>query len=63
MDNRSLILLPNYHNPGFVQEINRGDKVPKEKMKASCPAVIRDYNTYMGGEDLWDQINVSYKID
>ena len=55
MDNRSVILLSNYHNPSVVQEINRRVKGSKEKVKVSCPAVIREYNTYMGGVDLCDQ--------
>ena len=48
MDNWSVILLSNYHNPSVVQEIYR-------RVKVSCPAVIREYNTYMGGADLCDQ--------
>ena len=63
MDNRSVILLSNYHNPSVVQEINRRVKGSKEKVKACCPAVIREYNTYMGGVDLFDQMKVSYEVD
>ena len=63
MDNRSVILLSNYHNPSVVQEINRRVKGSKEKVKVSCPAVIREYNTYMGGVDLCDQMKVSYEVD
>ena len=33
MDNRSVILLSNYHNPSVVQEINRRAKSSKEKVK------------------------------
>ena len=58
-----MILLSNYHNPSVVQEINRRVKGSKEKVKVSCPAVIREYNTYMGGVDLCDQMKVSYKVD
>ena len=47
MDNRLVILLSNYHNPSVVQEINRRVKGSKEKVKVSCTAVIREYNTYM----------------
>ena len=63
MDNQSVILLPNYHNPSVVQEINRRVKGSKEKVKVSCPAVIREYNTCMGGVDLCDQIKVSDEVD
>ena len=58
-----MILLSNYHNPIVVQEISRRVKGSKEKVKVSCPAVIHEYNTYMGGLDLCDQIKVSYEVD
>ena len=32
-------------------------------MKVSCPAVIREYNMYMGGVDLCDQMKVSYEVE
>ena len=63
MDNRSVILLSNSHNASVGQEINRRVKGSKEKVKVSCPAVIRKYNMYMGGVDLCDQMKVSYKVD
>ena len=63
MDKQSVILLSNYHNPSVVQEINRRVKGSKEKMKVSCPTVIREYNMYMGGVDLCDQVKVSYEVD
>ena len=63
MDNRSVILLSNYHNPSVAQEINGRFKGSKEKVKVSCPAVFREYNTYMGGVDLCDQMRVSYRVD
>ena len=63
MDNPSVILLSNYHNPSVVQEINRRVKGSKKKVKLSCLAVIREYNTYMGGVDLCDQMKVSYEVD
>ena len=60
---RSVILLSNYHNASVFQEINRRVKGSKEKVKVSCPAVIREYNTYMGGVDLCDQTKVFYEVD
>ena len=63
MDNWSVILLSNYHNPSVVQEINRRVKGSKEKVKLSCPAVICECNTYMAGVDLRDQMKVSYEVD
>ena len=63
MDNRSVILLSNYHNPSVVQEINRRVKGSKEKVKVSCSALICEYNTYMGGIDLRNQIKIYYEVD
>ena len=62
-DNRSVILLSNYHNPSVVQEINRRVQGSKEKVKVSYSAVIREYNTHMGGVDLCDQMKVSYEVN
>ena len=63
MDNWSVILLSNCHNPDVVQEINRRVKGSKERVKVSCPAVIREYNMYIGVVDLHDQVKVSYEVD
>ena len=62
MDNRSVILLSICHNPSVVQETNRRVKGSKETVKVSCPAVIREYNTYMGGVDLCDKMKASYEV-
>ena len=62
MDNWSVILLSNYHNPSVVQEINRRAKGSKEKVKVSCHAVICEYNTYMG-VGLCNRMNVSYQVE
>ena len=56
-------VLSNYHIPSVVQKINRRVKDSKEKVKVSCPAIIRDYSMYMGGVDLCDQMKVSYEAD
>ena len=44
MDNKSVILLSNYHDPGSVRDIDRRVKGSKEKVKISCPTVIHEYN-------------------
>ena len=62
IDNRPVILLSNYHNPSVVQEINIRVKGSKEKVKVSCPAVICEYNMYMGGVDLCDQMKVFMRL-
>ena len=63
MDNKSVILLSNYHDPRSVRDIDRRVKGSKEKVKISCPTVIHEYNQHMGGVDLCDQMKVSYQVD
>ena len=63
MDNKSVILLSNYHDPKSVRDIDRQVKGSKEKVKISCPTVIHEYNQHMGGVDLCDQMKVSYQVD
>ena len=46
-------------DPSVAQEINRRVKGSKEKVKVSS----REYNTYMGGVDLCNQMKVSNEVD
>ena len=50
-------------DPSVAQEINRRVKGSKEKVKVSSPAVIREYNMYMGAVDLCNQMKVSNEVD
>ena len=63
MDNKAVILLSNYHDPRDVYQIQRRVKGSKDKMQVSCPTVIHEYNQYMGGVDLSDQMKVYYQVD
>lgn len=63
MDNKSVLLLSSVHDPRSVQMIERGVKGSKDKLKVSCPSVIREYNQYMGGVDQCDQMKVTYQVD
>ena len=60
MDNKSVILLSNYFNPKETQQIERR---VKDKVKVTCPSVIQEYNQFMGGVDLSDQMKVTYAVD
>ena len=63
MDNKSVILLSNYFNPKETQQIERRVKRSKDKVKVTCPSVIQEYNQFMGGVDLSDQMKVTYEVD
>ena len=63
MDNKSVILLSNYFNPKETQQIERRVKGSKDKVKVTCPPVIQEYNQFMGGVDLSDQMKVTYEVD
>ena len=63
MDNKSVILLSNYFNPKETQQIERRVKGSKDKVKVTCPSVIQEYNQFMGGVDLSDQMKVTYEVD
>ena len=63
MDNKAVILLSNCHDPRAVQQIDRRVKGSKDKVKVSCPTVTQEYNQYMGGVDLSDQMKVTYEVD
>ena len=63
MDNKAVMLLSNYHDPSDVYQIQRRVKGSKDKMQVSCPTVIHEYNQYMGGVDLSDQMKVYYQVD
>ena len=62
MDNKSVILLSNYHDLRSVRDIDRRVNGSKEKVKISCPTVIHEYNQHMGGVDLCDQMKVSDQV-
>ena len=63
MDNKSVILLSNYFNPKETQQIERRVKGSNDKVKVTCPSVIQEYNQFMGGVDLSDQMKVTYEVD
>ena len=63
MDNKSVILLSNYFNPKETQQIERRVKGSKDEVKVTCPSVIQEYNQFMRGVDLSDQMKVTYEVD
>jgi hypothetical protein len=63
MDNNSVTLLSSCHDPRVVQQIDRRVMGSKDKVQVSCPNIIHEYNQYMGGVDLADQMKVTYQVD
>ena len=63
MDNKSVMLLSNYFNPKEMQQIERRVKGSKDKVKVTCPSVNQEYNQFMGGVDLSDQMKITYEVD
>ena len=63
MDNTSVIILSNYFNPKETKQIERRVRGSKDKVKVTCPSVIQEYNQFMGGVDLSDEMKVTYEVD
>ena len=63
MDNKSVILLSNYFNIKETQQIERRVKGSKDKFKVTCSSIIQEYNQFMGGVYLSDQMKVTYEVD
>lgn len=59
-DTRSVHLASNYHGTEIIQVDRKDEK--GEKKKVSAPAVVKDYNRYMGGVDHADQMRASYGL-
>ncbi|XP_072376163.1 uncharacterized protein, partial [Diabrotica undecimpunctata] len=49
------------HNPLEITSVLRR-KPNGEQESVKCPKAISDYNRYMGGVDLFDQLHASYPI-
>ena len=63
MDNKSVISLWNYHDPRAAHYIKRRVNGSKDKLEVSCATVIHEYNQYMGGVHLSEQMKISSEVD
>lgn len=61
MDNRSVLFISNYHGSEETT-IKRKQSDGTSKM-FSCPQVVKDYNTFMGGVDRADHLRSLYNVD
>lgn len=61
-DNREVTIASNYYSANPSHEVRRWDKKNKVYVQLPCPALIRAYNTGMGGVDRCDQLLSFYRI-
>ena len=60
-DKKNVLVMSNCHKPGEV--LVKGKEKTGESHQVSCPTAIADYNKYMGGVDLTDQMVTVYELD
>ncbi|KAL3246252.1 hypothetical protein MRX96_057797 [Rhipicephalus microplus] len=61
-DSKNVHLMSNYHDPEDRVQVHRTLQNGK-KMAVECPSVVKDYNTWMGGVDKFDQKRNAYPAD
>lgn len=61
-DNKCVALASNYIGVGKPDQAHRYDKISKEKITIERPQIVQDYNLYMGGVDLMNQMISYYRI-
>ena len=62
MDNRSVTLLSTFASAEPLNECKRYDKKEKKSVIVPCPAIVQEYNQFMGGVDLMDALIALYRI-
>lgn len=61
MDNRSVLFISNYH--GSEETTIKRKQPDGTSNMFSCPQVVKDYNTFMGGVDRADHLRSLYNVD
>lgn len=61
-DNKCVSLASNYLGIGKCDKASRYDKSKNKTIEISRPEIVRNYNTYMGGVDLLNQMISYYRI-
>lgn len=60
-DNKTVDILSNYIGLDPLGEVRRLDKASKSYIQVERPAIIEQYNKFMGGIDLLDSLTSLYK--
>ena len=64
MDNRTVLLLSSaLEGMNGILSVQRREKGSKTKTTVPCPKTVKLYNSGMGGVDLMDQRNATYRQD
>lgn len=62
MDNKSVFLLSNFHDPSETSDVNRRQKDGTNAV-IFAPVMVKDYNMHMGYVDKADMLKSYYEID
>ncbi|XP_071086356.1 piggyBac transposable element-derived protein 3-like [Haliotis cracherodii] len=54
-------LVSSYVGQEPVREVKRFDRKEKKNIMVTCPKIVQEYNTFMGGIDLLDSLTFLYK--
>ena len=61
-DNKSVLISSNFLSIEPLSEVQRWDKKAKKYVAIRCPDIVKRYNEFMGGTDLYDMFMSLYKI-
>lgn len=60
-DNKGVLMISTAFGAEPRTQVSRWEKKRKQYIQVSCPAIVKNYNTYMGGVDVCDQMMENYR--